>query len=495
MAAEPWRDLPAAVADVIEPELPAITGEILATISLQVPEYARPLEGNFGRNLRTGVGEALRQFVALIRDPDAGRGTGREVYVELGRGEQREGRALDSLLAAYRSGARVAWRRIAAACGEAGIGPQPLILLAEAIFAYIDELSADSAEGYAAAQAEVEDERRERRRRLAGLLLAEPPAAPDELTAAARAAAWRLPRLAAAAACAEADLAALARRLPPETLAVAREGVGCLVIPDPDGPGRATVLERAAVSSRLALGPAAAPSGLADSWALAGALLRASESGAVPPAGLLRADDHLAALLLAQGAALTARIAAIRLAPLADLTPKARARMRETALAHVRHGGNAVAIATELQIHPQTARYRIARLRELLGDSLVDPDRRFELELALRGAAVRDGGSQGRGTRGWSGGSGDPLHSAVSSSGSGESCRPKPSPPQPQNVQRVTRPSLKSPPAPQPRELPDKTRPRPLAQSLKGTRATVSRRAPKGPRPPIAWFLTVARRP
>ena len=41
-------------------------------------------------------------------------------------------------------------------------------------------------------------------------------------------------------------------------------------------------------------------------------------------------------------------------------------------------------MATDLQIHPQTARYRIARLRELLGDQLDDPDTRFELELALR---------------------------------------------------------------------------------------------------------------
>ena len=84
-----------------------------------MPEYARPLEGRFGRGIRTGVGEALRQFVALIRDPDAGREPGREVYVELGRGELRQGRTLDSLQAAYRVGARVAWRRIAAA----GAGP------------------------------------------------------------------------------------------------------------------------------------------------------------------------------------------------------------------------------------------------------------------------------------------------------------------------------------------------------------------------------------
>jgi TorA maturation chaperone TorD len=386
---EPWRGLSGEVAAVIEPELPAITEEILATIAREVPEYARPLEGSFGRGIRTGVGEALLQFVALIRDPDAGRGTGREVYVQLGRGEQRQGRTLDSLLAAYRVGARVAWRRIAAAGRRAGLGAEPLTLLAEAIFAYIDELSADSADGFADAQAEVEDVRRRRRRELALLLLREPAAEAADLTATARAAAWTVPTRLAAAACAERDLEAVTRRLSPETLATVHEGSGYLVIPDPEGPRRADALAHAADRSRLALGPGVEPAATVESWSLARTLLLASDAGAVPDAGLLRTEDHLAELLLFEGEALTARIAARRLAPLQELTAKAGERMRETALAHVRHGGNAVAMAAELQIHPQTARYRIAKLRELLGDQLDDPDARFELEIALRARSWR----------------------------------------------------------------------------------------------------------
>ncbi|MGH2981382.1 MAG: PucR family transcriptional regulator, partial [Solirubrobacterales bacterium] len=161
---EPWRGLPPAVAEVIEPEIPALTGEILDTIGREVPEYARPLEGSFGRGIRGGVGEALRQFVALVRDPDAGREQSREVYAALGRGELRQGRSLDSLQAAYRVGARVAWRRLAAAGLRAKLQPDLLALLAEAIFAYIDELSADSVEGYAEARSAVEGERQRRRR-------------------------------------------------------------------------------------------------------------------------------------------------------------------------------------------------------------------------------------------------------------------------------------------------------------------------------------------
>ncbi|HVS99132.1 MAG TPA: hypothetical protein VHE08_01310, partial [Solirubrobacterales bacterium] len=190
IAEDPWRRLPVRIADLIEGEVEPIAAEILTSIARQVPEYARPLEGRFGRGIRRGVGEALAQFVALIRDPDSGRGSGREVYLALGRGEQRAGRTLDSLQAAYRVGARVAWRRLAAACRRADVGAEPLALLAEAVFAYIDELAADSVEGYAQAQAEVEDIRRRRRRELAALLLDDPPAEAADLVAAAHAASW-----------------------------------------------------------------------------------------------------------------------------------------------------------------------------------------------------------------------------------------------------------------------------------------------------------------
>jgi hypothetical protein len=415
---EPWRDLPSRVADLIEGEIDPISTEILESIAQEVPEYARPLEGRFGRGIRRGVEEALAQFVALIRDPDAGRDSGREVYLALGRGEQRAGRTLDSLQAAYRIGARVAWRRFADACRRARVGSEPLALLAEAVFAYIDELAADSVEGYAQAQAEVEDLRRRRRRELVALLLAEQPADGADLAAAARAARWDVPTGLAALACPEDALARVARRLPPETLATVVEGEGCLLLSDPEGPGRAEAIARAAEEATVALGPTVAPAAAGESWALALALMRAVAAGAVPAPDVegngqgkggadgaaagrgdkaevragkaavpLRVDDNLAALLLYESRDLAGRIADRRLAAFADLTPKARARMRETALALLRHDGNAVAMAAAMQVHPQTARYRIARLRELLGDQLDDPDARFELQLALRAEA------------------------------------------------------------------------------------------------------------
>jgi PucR C-terminal helix-turn-helix domain len=406
MQSGPWQALPASVADVIEPELDAITEEIMGTIAREVPEYARPFEGSFGRGVRTGVTEALRQFLALIRSPSGARGQGREVYVALGRGELRQGRTLDSLQSAYRVGARVAWRRIAEAAQRAELDPETISLLAESIFAYIEEISADSVEGYAEARSRVEDERRRRRRELVALLLREPPAEEADVRAAAARAGWRLPRGAAALAVPEEALDRLVSRMPADTLGARIEGVGCLVVPDPAGPGRAAEIERALGGggarrgraaggerhgSAAVLGPAGPLRDLPASWSLARSTLQAVEAGAIEADDRpIRADDALGDLLLFENRALVERIASRRLAPLADLTPKARARMEETVLAYIQERGNAAAMARALDVHAQTARYRLTKLRELLGEELDDPDARFEIELALRG---RRGGS------------------------------------------------------------------------------------------------------
>ncbi len=383
----PWHALPPELADAIEPELPEATEEILATIAREVPEYARPLEGAFGVAIRTGVSEALRQFVALIRDPGAGRDPGRDVYVGLGRAELREGRTLDALQSAYRVGARVAWRRVSAAARRQGADPEELELLAEAIFAYIDELSADSVEGYAQAQREQEGERQSRRRELLALLLSDPPAADAEVRAAAQAAGWRLPRSAAPLAVAESDLARVGRRLSADALVATVRGVGCALVSGAAGPSRMAELERATRGVVAALGPTVARAELGEAWSLASAALRAVEAGGIS-GGLVQAEEHLPALLLFESGGLVERLAELRLAPLDELTPAARARMEETALAFVQHGGNAAAMARALHLHPQTIRYRLGRLRELFGEALDHPDARFELELALRSRSL-----------------------------------------------------------------------------------------------------------
>ena len=72
-----------------------------------------------------------------------------------------------------------------------------------------------------------------------------------------------------------------------------------------------------------------------------------------------------------------------------DLAEGPRERLAITLRAYLDRPGQVQAIASALEVHPQTVRYRLKQLRELFGSSLEDPDARFELSLALRAAGSR----------------------------------------------------------------------------------------------------------
>ncbi len=390
VAEHPWEALPPEVADVLRPELPALADEIVAELSRGVPDYARPLEGPFGQALRTGVEEALGRFTSFVENPHADPDAAREVYVNLGRGEMRAGRSLDALLAAYRLGARVAWRRLAAAGERAGLSPRTLYTLAEAIFAYIDELSADSIEGYAREQAAAAGALQRRRQRLAALLVQEPPPAPATVEASASNAGWRLPRTLSILVV-EADESSegtdrLALRFGPEALVAHLTPLNVAFIPVPL---QRNELERAVRHGRAALGPEVPWQQAAVSFARAREVLRLAEAGGIDgDDSLLVAESHKLALLLGADRRLARDVADSALAPLTAETELSRERLGSTLDAWLRHRGRTEAVAKALHVHPQTVRYRLAKLRELFGSRLEDPDARFELELALRARRI-----------------------------------------------------------------------------------------------------------
>jgi len=183
-----------------------------------------------------------------------------------------------------------AWRRIAAASLDAGLDGKTLSLLAESIFVYIDELSADSTEGYANAQFKQQGARLRRERQLVGLLL-KPNTEPGELDQAARVAGWRVPGNLAALACHERDLAEVTRVLPIGVISATVDGTGCVAIPDPEGPGRFDQISRLLAGRTCALGPLGSPGELAESWRLARIGFEAAEAGALPSEGLFRTED------------------------------------------------------------------------------------------------------------------------------------------------------------------------------------------------------------
>ncbi len=405
--------VPPEAADVLRPALPGLADEMIAAISLEVPDYARAMEGTFGQLVRLGVEVALNRFIDMVADPGADVTRARDTYVNLGRGEFHAGRSLDALLAAYRVGARLAWRRFVDAGTSGRLPPEAIYSLGEAIFAYIDEISAESADGYAEEQSAAAGESQRRRRRLIRLLAQDPPASQEAIRTAAQAAAWALPRHLAVLVPAAAETAAgaeasgappgggepvpgeeiveaiaarLARRLGSGAIGGAAGGLACVFAPDPDAPGRRRQIVAAVgdeAEHAVAIGPTVPWHAAAASLRRAAAAFRLAATGGV--AGpLVVAEDHLATLLLTADRGIAADLAASRLAPLAQLADGPRARLTETLRAWLDRPGQVQAVAAELGVHPQTVRYRLRQLRELFGTRLEDPEARFELSLALR---------------------------------------------------------------------------------------------------------------
>ena len=212
----------------------------------------------------------------------------------------------------------------------------------------------------------------------------------DEAEAQARAAAadWPLPRLLAAVAADHRDAERFAAIVGEGAIGARVDGLVCVLVGDPDVPGRAERIRRAVDGRLVALGPTTPWSAVSESWARAAACIALVRDGVLAERFIV-ANEQLGLLAIHASPALVRDLAATRLAPLAGLTPAATARLQETLLAWLRRQGNVALVADELHVHPQTVRYRLARLRERFGADLDDPDARFELELALRAQAPR----------------------------------------------------------------------------------------------------------
>ena len=382
-AERPWQDLDPALARLLLPELPRIADEIATAVAIAIPEYSLPMRGSFGQAVRPVIEAALAQFVEQMGRQAPTERPGRDVYIDLGRGELRAGRGLDALTSAYRLGARVAWRGISSVALKAEIDAEMLSLLAESIFAYIDELSAESVEGYAREQAAAAGER-ERHRSALMRLLVTPGLDLEDAEHQAAVAAVALPRMVAVLAADYRDAQRLAGRIGGGTIGARIDEHACVLVGDPDHPACHERLVQALGSSDAALGPTVPWQQAARSHQRAVRCARLQAAGVLAP-GLVFASEHLGEMAAFADPDAVEELAGTRLAPLAELTPAARARLELTLLEWLCAQGSVPATALALGVHRQTVRYRLARLTELFGDALENPDFRFELELALRG--------------------------------------------------------------------------------------------------------------
>ena len=388
----PRAMLPHAFTMEARKERGSISLEIIHQIRREASEFHEPRSANPGLGLQLAVETALQEFPEVLENAGEPSIERLRVYRALGRCELAHGHSLDALHAACRLGGRVALRRYARIGQRAGLRPDEMVALADAIFGHIDALVSAAAAGYA----EAKDNRDSiagvstNRRLLRDLLVARAETSPDQLEQAAAAAGVRLAE----------RLACVALGMPPpsgtSTLRIGGLPQTVLygldrqnpfmVLCDPASDLRDGLLVALLRECGAVVGPTVPPSMAHDSlrWAR-----RVHErlSAAQPLAKAPVVCDHaLPSVLLLADEPLVTLLVGRRLAPLADLTAKQRRRMEATLLAWLNtNGGSAPQIAAKLGIHPQTARQRLHRLHELVGPVFVDPDARFELEVALRG--------------------------------------------------------------------------------------------------------------
>lgn len=384
--------LPPEATAAVRASLEPLVDGIVAAVREESPAYADVLGGPEGIGIRLGIEQAIRSFLDAVERGEWPSAETGELWRRLGEAEFQAGRGLDALRAAFRTGTRATWRGAAELAVAAGIDAQLVIALAEAIFVYTDELAAGVVEGYLRIQSDEAGERERRRRRLATLLLDPGLDDPEAIARAAELARWPVPRALAVLAMDGESAGEITRELDLDALVGADAAGAWLVIPDPDGPGRHSALQRAVARAGVAtaVGPPVAPRDAHRSLRWARLALELVGRGLLPSDRPTRVEEHLASLIVLHEPELARSLVEDRLGPLAGLPGAERERLLETLAAWFGHQRHTPTIAAELHVHPQTVRYRMGRLRELLGETLDTPDGRFELELALRARRAVD---------------------------------------------------------------------------------------------------------
>ncbi|RAY11313.1 PucR family transcriptional regulator [Actinomadura craniellae] len=357
---------------------------MITEIRSRVREYDRPEDDPCSATLRYVVESVLQHFTDRISYVEADPRPVMEFFRAIGRSEAAEGRDLETIHTALRVGGLVAWRHVVTGADRFGALPRTLGTLGEDLLLFQHELAEAAAEGHAQARADVVGAMQRRRRHLIDMLLTDPPVSPEPIAEHAAAAHWPMPRTVAVAALSRLHRDEPQPVFPADVLVDLTRHEPALIVPDPDGPGRSRMVDRALHGRTVALGPTVPVAEAARSMRWARKTLALVERKIIEPCGVARSVEHMSTLILFEDEDLLAGLGALRLAPLEHLRPSQQDRLAETLLAWLQSSRNANEVASRLHVHPQTVRYRLRQLDELFGDQLLDPELCFDLEIVLR---------------------------------------------------------------------------------------------------------------
>ncbi len=384
-APELWAAIPRhQLQAMIRPMVGRMVRDMINEIREGVPAYRQPLQGKFGQVLVTSVERSVLHVVDNINNPNVDTTAWEEWFRYAGKLEFHEGRTMDALQNAVRIGAKVAWRHTRAAGVAAGLPSSTLFAIADAIFAYTDELCLVAIAGFTDAQARASGSRERRRQQLLKQIISEQPQSRQSLVDLAASAAWDLPEQVAVALVEHTENGheSLDASLDDDVLVDLESAEPRLVVGDPDK--QLHRLGEQLDGRKAVVGPLVPITDAYRSLTSARRAMELVQRGVLPAADITWCSEHLSTLALLSDEFLISQLVDRALQPFANLTVKQRERLSATLLAWLGTRGGINEIANRLDVHPQTVRYRMHQINELLGDRLDDPEQRLIMEIALR---------------------------------------------------------------------------------------------------------------
>lgn len=377
---------------------------IVDIVRAQVPAYAGPPGGRRHQLMTMAASSAVHAFLDTSPQRPTAQRKVDELFRRMGWGEAQEDTTSVNLDSAFAVGARAVWNYLADYAVDQGYPARALRDVTNDLAAYTNHLRAELEIGHALRVGRPPSDTERARHHLLDYLrtttagrishLAPLGVDPFRLSELADDAKWPLPtQVVALAVSFHGDSPSVPDE--PDVLWT-REGNRLYVLcPAPAADELAGVFERSGSDRRVVISGAvpAAEAGTALLWTTRA--LDLVQASVIPPASVIRCEDHLTQLWLHSEPSMRRQLCQRLLQPLLAEAPNSREILSETLLTWLETRDSAPAIASRLDVHPQTIRYRWRRINELFGDALRDPDFVMQLMLVLKASVpLWKGGDQ-----------------------------------------------------------------------------------------------------
>lgn len=374
--------IPIEVARRFRPLSPMLVEKITDEIQKEVVAFAGPRRGRRHRLIHRAVDAAVTQFLDIVENKPSPVGDVHELFRRMGYAEAIDANDLDAMRAAHLVATQDSWEAIRRFGTRRGMPAEHLAALIDAILAYVDQLIHQTAVGYLTALEGAHRPVHEARRRLlSGLLVGRPF---DELEAHVETAGWTPPENPSvlAALVGPDNLPALPQHGPDVLVGLRRQRLTMLGEAEQIQELAETLaamsdIDRVAVSWSLPLDE------IRDAYRWTYRALDLAAVGVIVDGGVIYCAEYCEELWLHADPRLSQRACEELLAPLESEKPHHRLMLAETMLLWLETRESAPSLARRMDVHGQTVRHRLKKLKELFGGELSDPRRTLALLSAL----------------------------------------------------------------------------------------------------------------